>query len=327
MKNKFWPKPCYEFSIEDCINSGFLSNYKIFGSGFSFNTSKYKNLTRELNSSEIKNIVSTAKYEHQVKEFVEICKIEKRTKVAVICSNIEHAENVYNEILKYEPAHLIHSKIKNSNEISELYKKDDVKFSVSVLQLSEGYDNEYIDGIVLLRPTRSTRLAIQIFGRGLRLSKDKDYCLILDYAEVAINVGTPHNPIIPAPKKPGAPASLSPIRQCEECFFIFERESGSTCPNCGHENKVVRDVEKNLKKSLLDSDVHYMTVGKENIHKFGVSKNGKQFMTLKVEGSFHTLFMFQRKAVLSAMKHTGKCKITYSKEGKFRFKFIKAESA
>lgn len=329
-ENRFWNKPCFNMTTKECIKNGWLVDFKMNGSNLSFDTSKYRRIKRELTKNEISDILKTSKYEFQVKEFINICNLEKRIKVAVICSNIEHAEQVYSEILKYEKCHLVHSGLKNSNEISELYKKDNVRFSVSVIQLSEGYDNEYIDCIVLLRPTRSTRLAIQIYGRGLRLSKNKDYCLILDYAEVGINCGTPTSPIVPDTKNPAKEKSEeSPIKQCEECYFIYEKsEHGHTCPSCGHFHKKDRDVEKNLKESLLEKEkIHEIIITRDNIYKYGKTKRGFQpFMTVKINGEFHTLFGYQYKATLAKMKISGTVCIKYTKEGKYKFKFVSVDS-
>lgn len=324
-KNKFWNEPCFNFTIKDCIDNNFLVPYKIFGSDNSFDMSNYRDLKRELRKSEINEVVKTAKHELQVEEFIKICNREKRKKVAVICSDISHAEKVYKEILKYEKAYLIHSKIKNSTELSDSYKKNDIRFSVSVLQLSEGYDNEYIDCIVILRPTKSPRLAVQIIGRGLRLSKNKEYCLILDYAEVCITCGTPHNPIIPGDSKKSQKEE-STLRQCESCFYIYDKEIGTTCPSCGHVHKVERDVEKNLKQSIFVDDIETIIIDRTNIYRRSKTKKGIDFMTVKVNGKFHTFYSYQIKSVLSSIGVTGRCKVYYKKEGSQKFKFIKAES-
>ena len=50
--------------------------------------------------------------------------------------------------------------------------------------LTTGYDEPGIDCIVLLRPTRSTGLYVQMVGRGFRLHPDKTNTLVLDFAGV-----------------------------------------------------------------------------------------------------------------------------------------------
>ena len=265
------------------------------------------------------------KHVSQVKEFINICNAKSRKKVAVLCANIEHAEKIYNEISKYEKCMIVHSKLKKSHELIEEYKNNNVRFIISVMMMSEGTDIPSIDCIIYLRPTKSTRLMVQSAGRGLRLHPGKEYCLLLDYGNVFVTCGTPHNPIIPADSKKSQKEE-STLRQCESCFYIYEKEIGTTCPSCSHTHKVETDVEKNLKKSIFVDDIETIIVDRTNIHKHGKTKNGIAFMTIKVNDKFHTLFAYQRKAVLGSMQASGKCKIHYKKQGKYNFTFVKAES-
>nr|WP_274387693.1 DUF3427 domain-containing protein [Salsipaludibacter albus] len=54
-----------------------------------------------------------------------------------------------------------------------------VIFAVDVL--TEGVDVPSVDTILLLRPTESATVFLQQIGRGLRLHRDKDVCLVLDF--------------------------------------------------------------------------------------------------------------------------------------------------
>ena len=88
--------------------------------------------------------------------------------------------------------------------------------------LTVGFDAPHIDVVAILRATESVRLLQQIIGRGLRLERGKNDCLILDYAE---NIerhcpdGDVFNPDIKAtPAKTGA----------------FEIQA--QCPDCNTEN-------------------------------------------------------------------------------------------
>jgi superfamily II DNA or RNA helicase/HKD family nuclease/diadenosine tetraphosphate (Ap4A) HIT family hydrolase len=55
----------------------------------------------------------------------------------------------------------------------------DIIFSVDMF--NEGLDIPNIDAILMLRPTESTIVWLQQFGRGLRKSHDKDYVRVIDY--------------------------------------------------------------------------------------------------------------------------------------------------
>ena len=63
------------------------------------------------------------------------------------------------------------------------FKARKIKYLVNVSVLTTGFDAPHVDVIAILRLTESVGLLQQIIGRGLRLSLDKENCLILDYAQ------------------------------------------------------------------------------------------------------------------------------------------------
>jgi ATP-dependent helicase IRC3 len=54
---------------------------------------------------------------------------------------------------------------------------------VNVTVLTEGFDVPEVDGVHLLRPTKSTALLLQMIGRGTRKSEKKERCVVYDYAD------------------------------------------------------------------------------------------------------------------------------------------------
>lgn len=66
--------------------------------------------------------------------------------------------------------------------IIERFKKQQIKYLVSVGTLTRGFDAPHVDVIALLRKTESASLLQQILGRGMRLFQGKEDFLILDYA-------------------------------------------------------------------------------------------------------------------------------------------------
>jgi len=294
--SKFWNKPCYECDAKKSISLGFLCDYKMYGSGNSFDVSKYKKLKRELTSRELSDIAKQDKIDKQISEIIFICEKENRKKVAIIAANIEHAERLHEKISKTKSAVVIHSKLKNANDLIEEYKNNDVVYSISVAMIQEGFDCPKLDCVVFLVATRSARKMIQIIGRGLRLFPGKDYCLVLDFAFVILNCGDPKNPIIIADNKSEKTEGI--IYQCEMCFFM--QEQPGKCLNCGHiKTPEKRDVEKNLKTSVFEDNV---TVRCERHHlwKNSKTKKGSPFITVKRHGVFISIFGFQTKQFWAA---------------------------
>ena len=248
------PKPCFKFTLEDGIKNGVLCRYEIFGTKHSFDVSKYKKGSGDYTKKQLIEIIKQNKNKDQVSEIIAISKEYKRNKVAILCANIEHAEMTMNEFISQgQECVVAHSKLKQAHKIIEEFKESDVKFICSVAMMQEGTDIPEIDCVAYLRPIKSSRVMVQSVGRGLRLHEKKEYCLILDYGHVFDNCGLPDNPIIPKGKKKEDTKEVNTIKQCDECMYIYDKTiHGYICPNCGHFHKQDRDVEENLKKSLME---------------------------------------------------------------------------
>lgn len=61
------------------------------------------------------------------------------------------------------------------------FKEGTVKILTNCQVLTEGFDEESIEAVIMARPTKSTSAYIQMVGRGTRLHPGKQYCLVLDF--------------------------------------------------------------------------------------------------------------------------------------------------
>jgi DNA repair protein RadD len=139
----------------------------------------------------------------------------KRQGVMIFAATVLHAQ----EITGYLPANqtaLITGVTPDAirDEYIRAFKQKELKYLVNVSVLTTGFDAPHVDLIALLRPTQSVSLYQQIIGRGLRLSPDKENCLIIDYAGNNFNL---FHPEIGEPK----PSSQSePVQVfCPLCEF------------------------------------------------------------------------------------------------------------
>ena len=100
--------------------------------------------------------------------------------------------------------------------------------------LTTGFDAPNTDCVVLMRPTQSAGLLLQMAGRGTRLSPDtgKTDCLILDYGGNIMR----HGPLdMIKAKEPGkGGGGDAPAKTCPQCHAIIHAGYGK-CPECGHE--------------------------------------------------------------------------------------------
>jgi superfamily II DNA or RNA helicase len=98
--------------------------------------------------------------------------------------------------------------------------------------ISEGLDVPAVSAVILLRPTQSLAMYLQMVGRGMRPARGKRYLTVLDHAGNAIRHGLPD---VRREWRLGAdaPKVRAPaIRQCPICFAVHA--PGPRCPGCGH---------------------------------------------------------------------------------------------
>ena len=116
----------------------------------------------------------------------------------------------------------------NSNA---LFTHSPLKYLANSDLLTVGFDSPRIDCVVLLRPTASPGLLVQMCGRGFRIHPGKQNCLILDFGG---NIER-HGPIdqITAEAKPASGHDAAPAKMCPECRALIAA-GYANCPHCGY---------------------------------------------------------------------------------------------
>jgi rRNA maturation endonuclease Nob1 len=155
------------------------------------------------------------------------------------CSTVEHARKMNDAFLR---AGILSSIIwgdmprDQREKTLDLFDKGivDVLFNVAVL--TEGWDCQPVDCIMLLRPSSYKSTMIQMIGRGLRKVDPerhpgvvKNDCLVLDFGTSILIHGSLEMEPDLDPSKGEAPE-----RECPECEGIIPLNS-KVCPLCGAE--------------------------------------------------------------------------------------------
>jgi superfamily II DNA or RNA helicase len=130
-------------------------------------------------------------------------------------------------------------------EIAKRFHAGDIRVICSIGTMLVGVDLD-IRCISFCRPTKSDMLWVQAIGRGLRIAKGKDHCLLLDHSGTALRLGLPadirhetlsgaaggHNVVemerkAPLPKECPKCSCLIPIRapECPQCGYVPKRFS------------------------------------------------------------------------------------------------------
>lgn len=173
----------------------------------------------------------------------------------IFASGIEHAIHVANMLDSLGiRATYVHSKMgdaERDRNISD-FKAGKYRAMVNNGILTTGFDFPGIDLIVMLRPTQSPGLWVQMLGRGTRpvyrdgadlssvegrheaiANGSKRNCLVLDFAGNTRRLGPINDPVIPR-RKGKAGGGQAPIKLCEHCG-TYNHASVRFCIECGQE--------------------------------------------------------------------------------------------
>ena len=175
----------YEISLKEAINKGMLVPFHYYGI---YDETDYSSLhlvkgrydEKELNETYIGNI---KRYDLIYKYYMKY-----RSKRALgFCCSKQHAEEMAKEFCKrgieavavYSNADGAFSE--DRDKAIEKLKKQEIKMIFSVDMFNEGIDIAALDMVMFLRPTESPIVFLQQLGRGLRISKGKEYLNVLDF--------------------------------------------------------------------------------------------------------------------------------------------------
>jgi DNA repair protein RadD len=163
----------------------------------------------------------------------------------VFGSGINHVERI-TEMLNFLKisACCVHSKMPSGQRDQNILDWKAGKFKAIVNNgiLTTGVNHKPIDMIIMLRPTSSTVLWVQMLGRGTRPSPltGKTNCLVMDFAGNTQRLGPINDPVLP--RKKGESKGEVPIKICESCGMynhISARHCGGspfkTDEGCGAE--------------------------------------------------------------------------------------------
>ena len=240
---------CYEAGLKEMIAQGYLSPLISKAGRTEANLDDLHIRGGEFIGEEMaaamdnEKIVSSA-----CREIVDLTK--DRKSVLIFTTSVEHCKHVAEKIQEYsgqecaivtgstspgERAEII-ARFKGEFVPADLFgqAKPQLKFLANVNVLTTGFDAPNTDCVVLLRPTNSAGLLIQMVGRGTRLSPGtgKTDCLVLDYGGNILR----HGPVdMIRVKEPGAgKGGDAPAKKCPKCLALIHA-AYAKCPQCGFE--------------------------------------------------------------------------------------------
>lgn len=231
-KNKLYKEITYQKDLSFFINNNYLVPPICKHPDHVFETKNLKIVAGDFSQKQIDELTDDV---FLIKEQVidALNRLGSRKKIVWAGSNIKHCEEIKKVLCSFgESTVTVHSQQDDYSSLDSFMTDESIRHLTFVTVIAEGMDFPAIDAVVLMRPTASPMLMVQIVGRGLRLFEGKKDCLVLDYARVFETCGTLNNPIIK--EKGKSKLEEKPTKICKNCAGI-NHISAKVCEQCNTE--------------------------------------------------------------------------------------------
>lgn len=234
----------YEANIADLIEQGYLCRLTA-RHGEDVNLDGVKVTAGEYNIGQLGERMSAMELvEHHVDIIAERC--ANRNAWLIFCVTVEHASQVSSSLTRRGiAATYVSGDMPNGERDAKIaaFKSGEIKALVNCSILTTGFDHPATDAVIMLRPTLSPGLYVQMVGRGLRLHESKQDCLVLDFGGNVRRHGF-IDKVEPPRKGKKGPAQAAPVKECPSCATYVPIMT-KNCPICEHEFEIApREAEK-----------------------------------------------------------------------------------
>jgi DNA repair protein RadD len=220
-------------SIEELIFKGYLSTLRSKVTKAKLDTSGVHKRGGEFIESELQAAVDTDDQNHAVVHEVMALAGERKAWL-FFCAGVQHAQHVA-EALRQQgvAAECVTGETpkKERERILSDFKAGRLRALTNANVLTTGFDYPDIDVVVMMRPTMSASLYVQMAGRGMRVKSHTDHCLVLDFAGV-VEMHGPITNVQPPKKSTGDGEGEAPVKVCDACGELVHI-SAMACPACG----------------------------------------------------------------------------------------------
>jgi len=272
-------------SIEELIFKGYLSTLRSKVTKAKLDTSGVHKRGGEFIESELQAAVDTDDQNHAVVHEVMALAGERKAWL-FFCAGVAHAQHVA-EVLRQQgvSAECVTGETpkKERERILTDFKAGRLRALTNANVLTTGFDYPDIDVVVMMRPTMSASLYVQMAGRGMRVKSHTDHCLVLDFAGVV----QAHGPItaVQPPKKAGKGNGEAPVKVCDACNELVHI-SAKVCPTCDTPFPEPEKPKLELHHDdIMGVDVQEMTVTEWRWRKHTSRASGKEMLAVSYYGA------------------------------------------
>lgn len=159
-----------------------------------------------------------------------------RKKWLVFCAGVAHAEHVAEAMTaRGIKTGCVTGKTPTveRDRLIDQFRRGQLRALTNANVLTTGFDVPDTDMLIMLRPTQSPGLFVQMVGRGSRIAPGKQDCLVLDFAGNTMRHG-PVDQIEAWTPRPSEGDGTAPSKTCPECQTITAA-AVRVCPTCGYE--------------------------------------------------------------------------------------------
>lgn len=224
----------YEANVADLIDQGFLCRLTA-RHGDDVDLSGVKVTGGEFNAGQLGERLSAIELvEHHADLIVSRC--AERNSWLIFCVTVEHAAQISAALCRRGvESTYVSGDMPNAERDAKIagFKSGEIRALVNCSILTTGFDHPPLDAVVMLRPTLSPALYVQMVGRGLRLHDSKTDCLVLDFGGNVRRHGFIDRVEPPRKGKKGQ-AQEAPVKKCERCDTLVPIMT-KKCPECGYQ--------------------------------------------------------------------------------------------
>ena len=246
---------CFDMTNLNAFNwlleEGYISQLIPKRTGLTLDVSNVGMVSGEFNQKDLQQAVDKDAITHRaLQECVQLG--QDRNHWLVFASGVDHAMHIRDMLESMGvPATAVHSRMATAERDANIagFLSGEYRAMVNNGILTTGFDYPEMDMIVMLRPTQSPGLWVQMLGRGTRpVYADgfdlntksgriaaqqvgpKKNCLVLDFAGNTARLGPINDPVLPRKKGHGA-MRAAPVKICETCG-TYNHTRATFCINC-----------------------------------------------------------------------------------------------
>lgn len=222
----------YEVSVADLIEASFLCRLTA-RHGDDVNLAGVKVTAGEFNLAQLSERMAALELvEHHADLIAKRC--QDRNAWLIFAVTVEHSAQIAAALKRRGiAADYVSGDMTNAERDARInaFKRGELRALVNCAILTTGFDHPATDAVILLRPTLSPGLYVQMVGRGLRLHPTKNDCLILDFGGNVRRHGFIDNVQPPKKGKKTGPQE-APVKKCQGCDALLPIMT-LQCPECG----------------------------------------------------------------------------------------------